>query len=158
MPSWPMSSKRPTKGDTNAAPDAEASSAWAAVKTSVMLTRMSSAAERRRGREALGGHRQLDHDVRVDRGEAAALLDHVAARVGHDLGGDRPVHQLADAAVDVVGLALDLAEQSVGLVVTPESTPHPAIVSMSARSAVSMKSFMPCHLPHCLRSVPLRRG
>ena len=40
--------------------------------------------------------------------------------------------------------------------VTPARTPHPAIVSMSARSAVSTKSFMPSTLPLCLCRAPPR--
>ena len=66
MPSWPISSSRPTNGLTKVAPALAASSAWAAEKQSVTLTIVPSLGQRLAGAQPVRRQRQLDRDVRRD--------------------------------------------------------------------------------------------
>ncbi len=80
-----------------------------AVKISVQLVLMPSAAEAAHGLEAFLAHRHLDDDVRRELGEVAALGEHAVDVLGDDLGRDRSGRDLADLLEDlVVGRAADL--------------------------------------------------
>ena len=64
IPSWLMSSSRPTNGDRSDAPAFAARRPWLAVKISVQLVLMPSSAKPADRLEALLAHRDLDDDVR----------------------------------------------------------------------------------------------
>ena len=97
MPDVAMSSSRPTKGLTKVAPTLAASSACAAVKTSVTFTLMPSDDKRLAGLNARLRERHLDDDVLVDLGEVASLAQHAVDVGRHDLRARRPLHDVADA-------------------------------------------------------------
>ena len=87
MPSWLMSSSRPTNGDSSDAPALAASRPWLAVKISVQLVLMPSSAKRLDGLQAVLAHRHLDHDVRRRASRSARpSREHALDVVGDDLG------------------------------------------------------------------------
>src|SRR3954468_2745483 len=137
-----MSSSRPMKHEMYVAPASALSSAWLALKTSVMFTGWPSA------ESSLVAARPAFENgtlttmcscrVRSARPSAtmpAASSDTTSADVG-------PSTRSQIRRMMSPGSPSALASSD-GLVVAPERTPHAAISSTSATSPVSMKSLMP---------------
>ena len=108
IPSWLMSSSRPTNGEMSDAPALAASRPWLVVKINVQLVLMPSSAKRLIASRPFSRHRDLDHDVRGELREVPALLEHPIDVVGDDLGRDRARGDLADLLEDLVVRAADL--------------------------------------------------
>ena len=111
MPEVAMSSSRPTNGLTNVAPTFAASSAWAAEKISVTLTRVPSRRQRLARLDAVPGERHLDDDVLVDLRELAPFAQHALDIGRDDFGAGRPLHDLADPLEDGAVVAAFLRQQ-----------------------------------------------
>ena len=108
IPSWLMSSSRPTNGrdERRAGLGRQQALVRGEDQRAVGLDAfLGEAADRL---EAVLGHRDLDHDVRGERREVAALLEHPVDVVRDDLGRDRARGDLADLLEDLVVRAADL--------------------------------------------------
>ncbi len=114
IPSSLMSSRRPTKGDSSDAPALAASSPWFAVKISVQFVLMPSSASRLIASRPFSDIGDLDHDVRGEGGEMAALREHPVDVVGDHLRAHRAGRELADLAQDVVVRAAHLRVEAWG--------------------------------------------
>jgi hypothetical protein len=121
MPSMPMSSRRPTKGEMKLAPALAASSAWLAEKQSVTLTmRLQFRADGLAGLQAVERQRHLDADIVGDLGQDLRFLHHLPVFGRHDLGGNRPSTMSQISLVTSAMLPPDF-RISEGLVVTPST-------------------------------------
>ncbi len=85
IPSWLMSSSRPTNGEMSVAPALAASRPWFDEKISVQFVRMPSSAKRLIASRPFSLIATLTHDVRGELGEPATLLEHPV-----DIVGDAP--------------------------------------------------------------------
>ena len=99
MPSMPMSSMRPMKGEMKVAPALAASSAWLAEKHSVTLTMRPVRADRLAGLQPVQRQRHLDADIVGDLGEhlglACIISEYSVAATSAETG---PLTMLADLA------------------------------------------------------------
>src|SRR5262245_42846630 len=141
MPSWPMSSSRPTKGEMNVAPALAASSAWAAEKHRVTFTIVPSEAS------AL----QVFSPSGVSGTFTATFLASLASFLPSSsifLWSVATVSALTGpgtmAQISLITSSIGRPDFMIreGLVVTPSSRPDAARSLISATSAVSTKNFI----------------
>src|SRR3954452_21117819 len=142
MPSWLMSSRRPTNGDSSDAPALAARSPWLAVKMSVQFVLIPSSANR---------------DIAS---RPSSLIGTFTTMFGASLANARPSVSIPSTSsattsaetgpgvIEQISLrtsSYDLPEvfaNRVGFVVTPSRTPHLATWRISLMSAVSRKIFI----------------
>ena len=82
-----------------------------ALKISVQLVLIPSAAKAGHSLEAVFAHGDLDDDVRSELGEVASLAEHAVDVIGDDFRTHRPGRDLADLLEDVVIAAAHLGKE-----------------------------------------------
>ena len=90
MPSWLMSSSRPDERRQQARAGLRREEPLVGREDERAVGLDALSAKRRDRLQALLAHRHLDHDVRRELGEGAALGEHALDVLGDDLGADRP--------------------------------------------------------------------
>src|SRR5690606_22454331 len=140
MPSWLMSSRRPTKGLTKAAPARAANRAWLAEKIKVTLTSTPWAARAAVASRPAGvaGTLMTTLSAISARIRPSSTISRAPVLVTSALMG--PFTSRAMAAMRSWRSARSRAMR-VGLVVTPARTPHDRAVSISSRLALSRNIF-----------------
>ena len=136
-----MSSSRPTKGETKAAPALAASNAWAGEKQSVTLTRMPSSVSTRQAFSPSGvkGTLTIMLGATSDRRRPSDSMEAWSVAVTSALTGPGTMPQISAKTSKKSRPVLATSE---GLVVTPSTKPVEARSWISATSAVSTKNFM----------------
>ena len=141
MPSMPMSSMRPMKGEMKVAPALAASSAWLAEKHSVTLTwrpAVVSALQALSPSNVSGTLMQILSAI-ATRTFASFIISEYSVAVTSAETGPATMSQIS--LVTSAMLRPDL-RMSDGLVVTPSSRPSSLSSRISLTSAVSTKNFM----------------
>ena len=112
MPSWLMSSRRPTNGETRLAPAFAASSPWLVLKISVQLVLMPSSAKREIASRPFSLIATLTTMFGASLAKWRPLLEHPVDVVGDHLGRYRPGRDLADLLEDRVVRPADLGVEA----------------------------------------------
>ena len=144
MPSRPMSSSRPMKGEMKVAPALAASRAWFALKHKVTLTMVPSLVSARQAfspSHVIGTLMVTFLAIFARWRPSASMPSTSMATTSADTG---PSTILQISAIVSLKSPPALATSD-GLVVTPSSRPMPASSRMSLRSAVSAKNFIGFH-------------
>ena len=153
MPSWLMSSRRPTKGEMKAAPALAASNAWEGEKHRVTLTLVPpwlSARQALRPSHVSGTLTATFGAISASARPSESMVS-ASVAVTSALTGPDTMSQMLRITSKKSPPDLAISE---GLVVTPSSSPVAERSSISAMSAVSTKNFMPPLRP---RTVAQRR-
>jgi hypothetical protein len=142
IPSWLMSSSRPTNGESRLAPAFAARSPWLAVKISVQFVLIPSSAKR------------------LIASRPSSLIGTLTTMLGASFANARPSVSMPSTSsattsaetgpLVIVQISLRTSSyveplvlaNSVGFVVTPSRTPQRATVRISSMSAVSRKIFI----------------